>query len=542
MRTVAVIEVDLDVNPLGLPSRALEPFGATTVLGRVLERLGKVAAVDEVIVVAPERDHPQLGRTVESAGARLQASQCPDVPFRQALRRSRYWSLEGWRGGIGGTCLFDEQANFSELDRIARDTRADAILSVRAEAPLIDPTIIKQLLADSAGRDGTVRFSFTTAPPGLAGEVYRPEILKELAAAGQTLGFTMRYHPNKPQADLIDQPCTLKLDTGIVASPWRYLADSKRFLDRAGRLAEGADGGGAEAVVAAMADRPELWPGPIARDILVEVTTERELSDPFLPAGKETGRRESMTLDRFEKLATSIGQLADDVVLTFGGLGDPLLCPDIVPMISAACSAGVLGTALVTDGLALQGRLADELLDSPLDVLVVRLDAHDAATYKKLKGVDAYDRVVGNINAFLQRRRDTKQFQPLVVVQMTKCRDNLAQMGDFFDHWLLEADWAAIVGPSTYAGRRADLSVMPMTPPKRTACRRIFSRLTVLADGTVPRCEEDFRAEAPLGNAFEESIGSIWHGSGIEALRRAHRQGSVGEDSLCAACQEWFRP
>jgi hypothetical protein len=86
------------------------------------------------------------------------------------------------------------------------------------------------------------------------------------------------------------------------------------------------------------------------------------------------------------------------------------------------------------------------------------------------------------------------------------------------------------------------LRIVSMAPPKRTPCRRLFRRMTVLADGTVPSCEDDIAAGQVVGDARPAGIAALWCGDRFEDLRRAHLNGDLNEWPLCAPCDEWHRP
>jgi radical SAM protein with 4Fe4S-binding SPASM domain len=114
-------------------------------------------------------------------------------------------------------------------------------------------------------------------------------------------------------------------------------------------------------------------------------------------------------------------------------------------------------------------------------------------------------------------------------------------MEAWYDQWLRLLGSAVVRGPSDCAGQIPSTSLADMAPPRRRACARLASRLTVLSDGNVVACEEDVMGKRPLGRIGEQSLGAIWQ-QNFTPLRDAHAEGRWEAHPLCGACKEWHRP
>jgi radical SAM protein with 4Fe4S-binding SPASM domain len=169
---------------------------------------------------------------------------------------------------------------------------------------------------------------------------------------------------------------------------------------------------------------------------------------------------------------------------------------------------------------------------SRVDVVSVNLPAITPQTYAAMMGVDAYGRVIENLKRLISKRRGT----PIIVPTFVKCRENLAEMEQWYDYWLRAIGAAVITAP-----RDADRACADMTPPKRRPCFRIDSRMTILSDGTVASCEQDVRGAQTVGNIHEESISEIWQNR-FEPLRADHVHHRFENRPLCANCIHWHRP
>ena len=543
MKVIGVVEVDLQCNARGLVSRCLKPWGDGTVLGAAVTRLGASEAIDDVVVSVSADDRAAVAHALLGPPCRIETREHDDIGQRAVLRRARKWSAEGWRGGIGGMTYFDELGTMAELARLADLHHADVVMTARPEAALLDTQLVDQLVRYLDEQGDNVHFAFTTAPPGLAAEAYRAGVLHEFAAAGQSPGFTLRYTPASPQPDQIDGPCCMKIPVATASSPFRYLADSARGLDRLRGLCAIVNGtAGADDVTQVMGEHPELWPGPAPREVEIEITTECNLDDRLRVPRDRVPCRGPMSVGLFTGIVQDLTRGGDDVLVTLGGFGQPLRHPDVVEMIRVAHESGIYGVALVTDGIDLTGPLAEALVQSEVDCILVQLDAHRPETYKHLKGQDRYQEVAAHIEEFVALRRQHKRPYPFIIPQFTKVREAMPEMGDFFDHWLTHADWAVLCGHDARAGQIPSLAVMNMAPAQRTFCRRLFSRMTILSDGTVVGCESDFAGTAVLGHVAHESVVTLWRDGAMSALRSDHLAGRWDRRALCTTCGEWHRP
>ena len=61
----------------------------------------------------------------------------------------------------------------------------------------------------------------------------------------------------------------------------------------------------------------------------------------------------------------------------------------------------------------------------------------------------------------------------------------------------------------------------------------------VLADGTVPVCRMDFRAEEPAGSIAERSVEELWTAGRIAELRAEQGARKFDGFGLCPRCRDW---
>ncbi|MDP3157118.1 MAG: glycosyltransferase family protein [Archangium sp.] len=149
MRVVTIIQAR--ISSTRLPAKVLLDLGGKTALERCLRRAQQFTGVDEVVIATSESEY--------------------DEPIALLARR------------LGVPCY-----RGSELDVLARyffaatETRADVIVRVTSDCPLLDPTISSQVISHFLGRGDTIQYASNTLnrrlPRGLDTEVFSFEALQ----------------------------------------------------------------------------------------------------------------------------------------------------------------------------------------------------------------------------------------------------------------------------------------------------------------------------------------------------------------------------
>ena len=88
--------------------------------------------------------------------------------------------------------------------------------------------------------------------------------------------------------------------------------------------------------------------------------------------------------------------------------------------------------SISSNGAILNKRLAEKLLDSPLQEVSFSIDGASADTYRKIRNAD-YDKTIGNIAYLLHRRREKGQAHPFIMLNMTLMRENIDEFVPFIE-------------------------------------------------------------------------------------------------------------
>ncbi|MFA7236329.1 MAG: radical SAM protein [Phycisphaeraceae bacterium] len=545
---------------------AMRVIGGRRVIEHVIERMRNVRGVAELMVVtdgdggAADGEMDAADATDAAVGAASDAGvrvvRTERAMMLGAGRTARAWSGTTWRGGIGGATVYDEVIDAKALAEVMRPRKPDAArksdaarkwdaaLIVGATWPLLDSALCGRLIERHLENVTEFKLVFTQSPPGLAGVVVTAELLEQMAEAsggGASIGHLLDYNPTHPQGDPIARDICVQIGPELRQAKVRAIAGAKRWetLMRAAPPEVWKDGEAAAAWMARkLEERGHAQPGMVT----VELTTKRPPEVETKGLLRIAADRADMTLERAKTLFAELAEI-DDVAVMFGGAGDPLCHPHWAEMVRMARDAGIRAIAVDTD-LNVDATTVEQLIESGVDVVKVRINADSREMYERMMGVDAFERVGANVQRLLQHRlagapgsKPGSDKALWVVPTMVKTRENVTELESFVDRWSYFAGAVLVEGPpppEVLAEGIGDLAVMDMAPPRRFACRQLTGRLTVLSDGRVARCDQDVRGACAMSGSVTEG----WERIG--ALRVAQREGKY--EGICETCRQWHRP
>ncbi|MBI4588374.1 MAG: SPASM domain-containing protein [Candidatus Rokubacteria bacterium] len=254
----------------------------------------------------------------------------------------------------------------------------------------------------------------------------------------------------------------------------------------------------------------------------------------------------------------------DRVVLH--GIGEPLLNRELVPMVAYLKAKGAM-VLFNSDAITLTPTRARQLIESGLDEYRVSVDAATRETYLKIRGVDRFDRVVGNVQTLVELLRSLDRTTPRVSIWFTAMRVNLEELPAFVrlaekigvpevyvQRLVLYGQGLAVEAQSLHgslqereerlleeAERVAQtagiaLRASGLTTPRESltgtaeskrpwaGCQRPWTLSYVTANGNVlPCCVSPWVAKnysgTVLGNALEQRFHDIWNGERYQRFR-----------------------
>jgi MoaA/NifB/PqqE/SkfB family radical SAM enzyme len=160
----------------------------------------------------------------------------------------------------------------------------------------------------------------------------------------------------------------------------------------------------------------------------IEMTRRCNSKCTFCPIGSEKKELVEGEMTTAE-IKHVLDQFAELNILAFTYLGgEPTLRSDVCEVADHAKELEIF-SELTTNGLLLEKR-AEEYTKS-LDVIVVSLDTTDPAKYKKIRNVDAFDKVVGGIEKVVEYGKRNKCS---IVTNTVICASNLDEVPEVVDY------------------------------------------------------------------------------------------------------------
>ncbi|MEM7626311.1 MAG: SPASM domain-containing protein [Planctomycetota bacterium] len=568
-KAIALIVADPTAGRLGHARRLDAELAGRPVLWHTLHRAARIGGIDRIVVVHPPGRSP-MGRVDPGAfGVPVEALAHDLVvgdAFTPRLRSARRWALSGWRGGLGGATAWDELLPAAPLAAAMEKFGGDAAVLVGGDWCGFDPGYATQLLELHLGAPEGMKLTFTQAPPGLSPIVTSRAVLADLAQNQATFGGLLAYNPRRPALDPIGREVNLPIPATVRDTARRFIADTDAgSLGALGRAAEVLGNGFVEADAVAITDACRAWESEhpdhvfdtLPPQVTVELTPRRIAHGPVTPQHDVAFDRDDMDAALARDLFAQLSGRA----VTLGGLGDATLHPRWADLAAAALDAGVMGLHVETDLLAERAALeplTDVLGGSRrlIDIVSVNLNADTAATYEKAMGVDRFGEVIDTLQWLFDRRgararnaetgepsADTSQAAagvPWVVPRLVKTLDTLPDMESFFERWVHLVGHAVIQRPPNGGtGRHAlapDRSPVPMDPPwKPPSPHQVKHRLTVLSDGTVTLCGQDWLGRAALGNVRDAPLLDLWRRAAELDL-----PGETDDSPVCRRCRDWW--
>ena len=286
-----------------------------------------------------------------------------------------------------------------------------------------------------------------------------------------------------------------------------------------------------------------------------------------------------MSWDLFTRIVDQFPKIGRVVL---HGVGEPMMVRELPQMIRYVKNRGTY-VLFNTNGTLLNLRKGKELIDAGLDELRVSLDAAEAATFKIVRGLDMFDRIVSNVREFTAFQRETDVTTPRVSLWLTGLKETVSQLPAlvklahklgvrevYLQRLAYFPDGQGLARPESSLFEQAGVeendaireaeklarelgvhfSASGATAPgtslhRKTAtqpwslCRRPWTLMYFTANGrALPCCVAPFSMRGydsfTLGDATQQTLREIWNGRQYQQFRRALLSDSP--HPACANC------
>jgi len=272
--------------------------------------------------------------------------------------------------------------------------------------------------------------------------------------------------------------------------------------------------GGLRAANQAYSEAHDMAAAPFPRLVQLQTINACQASCTMCPYPlfKRVFPRGRMDDELFDKV---IGEIATHPeVKTFVPMlqNEPLLDRTLFERIGRfrALTQGRVTVELVTNGALLTDENIEAIRSCGLDVLDISLDALSRDVYDKIRiGLD-FDAVLAGVERVLRANLAHTR----VYVRLVRVRDNAAEV------------------LRQRAGRRVVRAWLGHCPAP-------FASASILHDGTVLLCTQDWGRREVLGSVRSATLAEIWNGERMREIRRLVHQRRYEELPSCRECSLW---
>lgn len=196
--------------------------------------------------------------------------------------------------------------------------------------------------------------------------------------------------------------------------------------------------------------------------------------------------------------------------IVFGGLGEPLLHPNIIELIKS-CKKYGLKVKLITNASLLHEKNIDELFNLEIDEISVSLHSLNPIIYNQITGLNLND-VFPNVKCLLEKCKSSNIIIEIwrVYAPVGMLRDTEEDMINF-NEFVSQYPFVKVFGPSEPWSRdgKVENSVCNKVYDNKEKiwCHKIYFTFNIAWDGKVVLCCNDYnRITCELGNVFDENF------------------------------------
>ncbi len=268
-------------------------------------------------------------------------------------------------------------------------------------------------------------------------------------------------------------------------------------------------------------------------EVAIEPTNVCNLACTFCPNPDFTREYGMMDFDLYRKTIDEVA-LFKPRTLHLQDVGESFLHKKIIEMIEYATPHFDV-VQLNTNGVNLEGELAERLVKTDLDNIKFSIDAARPETYKALKKKDKLAVVERNLESLL-KLRDAARARMRIFAKFVTVDGNRGEEEAFRKRWEGIADKVLFKEEHGWDGTYGK-SVHTNEPGQRYRCHYLWRTVNIHWDGKVVPCCVDWDDKAVFGNVKEKPVYDIFFGAEATRFREEHLAGKY--HPLCANCVYW---
>jgi len=219
------------------------------------------------------------------------------------------------------------------------------------------------------------------------------------------------------------------------------------------------------------------------------------------------------------------------------GYGEPLVDKNIVDRVQACTNRGI-PTYFSCVPANISVKRAESVMQAGLSVLKFSIDSLTDEDQQKIRGKhNNFEKAYRTMLDVIEMR-DRKGYKTIIVPTMIALKedDDAREMHRrFMDMWKGYDVFAYVKSQDNRWYFEADERLKNRSHYQQQYCEYPWTSMTVMADGSVVPCTQDYNCEMAMGNIAENTLEEIWNGENYRNLRHWHATGNFPSDHKCVA-------
>jgi spiro-SPASM protein len=281
--------------------------------------------------------------------------------------------------------------------------------------------------------------------------------------------------------------------------------------------------------------------------IELEIYRGCELTCTFCPRQYIDNARDGnlLTKEDIRKIVQERNRLRGEVTYCLGGMGEPLLHPDLESVLRELLQTNelkeiIIETALYTDWSVQEQKIINlykELSDLSRKKIqfIINFTTLSEKSYKNLYGENKLELVKENLKRLSEIIPKSQ-----ISVQILKIQETEEETEKYFNHFEKEGFPIVFQKYNRYITLMPEKRVSDLTPLIREFCWHLGRDLYIEADGTIKLCKQGILNVSPvLGNIRNEDLISIWE-RGLTYFEKTLKGEHQNIPMPCLQCDEWY--
>lgn len=240
----------------------------------------------------------------------------------------------------------------------------------------------------------------------------------------------------------------------------------------------------------------------------------------------------SMKFELFTKIIDECDEIGVGAI-TFGSRGEPTMYKKLEQALSYARNKkNIFEIKINTNATYLTDKIANTLLSSGINQIVISADHYEKEEYEKLRVNSEFDKIIKNVDYLCNlRKKIYKNSHTEIRVSGVNNQKNF-NPEKFYDFWMKRSDHVSVVKPM----ERWDTYKNESHPDINDPCENLFDRMYVWFNGDVNPCDADYKSKLSFGNLNKDTNKNIWNNEIIYKLRQNHLNGERNKHIPCDRC------